>query len=88
MEPVTREFRAQRAAHNRAMLTGERKELFKVIMENYVCDGVWTLTAESFRDLLLQRYASISGAYQALKFTAPTDAMIFYGDLQHELYAA
>lgn len=88
VEPVTREFRAQRAAHNRAMLTGERKELFKVIMENYVRDGVWTLTAESFRDLLLQRYASISGAYQALKFRAPTDAMTFYGDLQHELYAA
>ena len=86
--PVTREFRAQRAEHNKAALTGERKSLFKVIMENYVRDGVWTLTAESFRDLLMQRYASIVGAYQALGFRNPDDAMSFYGDLQHELYAA
>ena len=57
-------------------------------MENYVRDCVWTLTAESFRDLLLQRYASIGGAYQALGFNNPADVMLFYGDLQRELYAA
>ena len=86
--PVTREFRARRAEHNKATLAGERKNLFRVILENYVRDGVWTLTAESFRDLLMQRYASLGGAYVALGFNEPEDAMKFYGDLQRELYAA
>ena len=86
--PVTRAFRAQRAERSKAALTGERKSLFKVILENYVRDGVWTLTAESFRDLLMQRYASIGGAYQLLGFNDPADAMSFYGDLQRELYTA
>ena len=86
--PVTRAFRAERAEHRKSTLTGERKSLFKVILENYVRDGVWTLTAASFRDLLMQRYSSIVGAYQALGFRTPADAMAFYGDLQRELYAA
>ena len=86
--PVTREFRAQRAERNEASLTGERKSLFEVILENYVRDGVWTLTAESFRDLLMQRYSSIVGAYQKLGFNDPAEAMSFYGDLQQALYSA
>ena len=86
--PVTREFRAQRAEQNKASLSGERKELFTVIMKNYIRDGVWTLTAESFTNLLLQRYTTIGGAYQILGFSRPADAMAFYGDLQRALYAA
>ena len=88
VEPVTRAFRAERAEHSRRAMAGERKSLFKVIMENYVRDGVWTLTAESFRDLLMQRYTTLVGAYTTLGFHTTEEAMSFYGDIQHELYAA
>ena len=51
-------------------------------------DGVWTLTAESFRDLLMQRYGSISGACQSIGFASIPEAMAFYTTLQKEIYAA
>ena len=86
--PLTRAFRAQKASVRVTGLTEERKSLLKVIMENYVRDGVWTLTAESFRDLLMQRYSTLSGAYRRLEFKNPTDAMLFYGKIQRELYVA
>ena len=88
VEPVTRAFRARRAEREERNLGGERKALFEVIVGNYVRDGVWTLTAESFRDLLLQRYATISGAYSALGFGSPEEALAFYGGIQREIYAA
>lgn len=62
--------------------------LLAVIMKNYVRDGVWTLTAESFRDLLLQMYTTLGGAYRKLDFKTPLDAMDFYGKIQREIYAA
>lgn len=86
--PVTREFRAQRAERNEAALTGERKSLFEIILENYIRDGVWTLTAESFKDLLLQRYTTIGGAYRRLEFRGNDEAMDFYRGIQRDLYAA
>ena len=86
--PVTRQFRAERAERRGAPADGERKSLFKVIMENYVRDGVWTLTAESFRDLLMQRYTTLGGAYGQLGFGSTNEAMVFYGDIQREIYAA
>ncbi len=88
VEPVTREIRAKHAEKGAKTLTGERKSLFDVIVGNYVRDGVWTLTAESFCDLLLQRYSSLAGAYTLLGFKTPGDAMEFYNSIQHEIYAA
>ena len=89
VEPVTREMRAQRAeAESRATLAGERMALFRVIVANYVRDGVWTLTAESFRDLLLQRYGSLGEAYGRLLFHSANEALAYYGTIQHALFAA
>ena len=88
VEPVTREFRALKAERDAKPMSAERKALFDVIVGNYVRDGVWTLTAESFRDLLRQRYSSLAGAYAALGFSTPGDAMSFYDDVQHVIYAA
>ncbi len=51
-------------------------------------DGVWTLTAESFSDLLRQRYATLGGAYSALGFASPGDALSFYDGVQRVIYAA
>jgi hypothetical protein len=58
------------------------------MLANYVRDGVWTLTAESFRDLLLQRYGTLGGAYGRLGFKTPLDALSFYDRIQKEIYAA
>jgi len=88
VKPVTRAFRAETMQRKKTLPSGERKNLLGVIMENYVRDGVWTLTAESFRDLLMQRYASLGGAYAALGFKTTGEAMAFYGDIQRDLYAA
>lgn len=88
VDPVTRAFRAERAEGMLVGVEGERKSLLAVIMKNYVRDGVWTLTAESFRDLLLQMYTTLGGAYRKLDFKSPIDAMNFYGEIQREIYAA
>jgi type I restriction enzyme R subunit len=88
VEPVTREFRALKAERDAKPMSAERKALFDVIVGNYVRDGVWTLTAESFRDLLRQRYSSLAGAYAALEFSTPGDAMSFYDGVQRVIYAA
>ena len=69
-------------------LPKERESLLGVMLANYVRDGVWTLTAESFMDLLRQRYGSLVGAYSKLDFTTPRDALLFYGRIQKEIYAA
>jgi hypothetical protein len=71
-----------------ATVSGEGQRLLAAILENYVQDGVWTLTAESFRDLLMQRYGSISGACQSIGFASIPEAMAFYTTLQKEIYAA
>jgi len=42
----------------------------------------------SFRDLLMQRYTTIGGAYAQLGFRGNDDAMNFYRAIQRELYAA
>ena len=88
VEPVTREFRAQKAKVKLVGLPKERESLLGVMLANYVRDGVWTLTAESFMDLLRQRYGSLVGAYSKLVFTTPRDALLFYGRIQKEIYAA
>lgn len=88
VEPITREMRAALAQKKLGNVTGEKQELLKVMLENYVHDGVWTLTAESFLALLKQRYVSLPGAFQALGFTSNAEAMAFYIKLQAELYAA
>ena len=88
VEPVTREFRAQKAKVKLVGLPKERESLLGVMLANYVRDGVWTLTAESFMDLLRQRYGSLVGAYSKLDFTTPRDALLFYGRIQKEIYAA
>lgn len=88
VEPVTREFRAQKAKVKLVGLPKERESLLGVMLANYVRDGVWTLTAESFMDLLRQRYGSLVGAFSKLDFTTPRDALLFYGRIQKEIYAA
>ena len=52
------------------------------------CRVEWTLTAESFRDLLMQRYTTLGGAYGQLGFCSTDEAMAFYGNIQREIYAA
>ena len=88
VEPITREFRAEQAKASIVGLSRERKSLLGIMLENYVRDGVWTLTAESFRDLLMQRYGTLDGAYGQLGFTSPLAAMTFYSAIQKEIYAA
>ena len=88
VEPITREFRAEQAKASIVGLSRERKSLLGIMLENYVRDGVWTLTAESFRDLLMQRYGTLGGAYGQLGFTSPQEAMTFYSEIQKEIYAA
>lgn len=88
VEPITREFRAEHAKASIVDLSRERKSLLCIMLENYVRDGVWTLTAESFRDLLMQRYGTLGGAYGQLGFTSPQEAMTFYSQIQKEIYAA
>jgi hypothetical protein len=88
VEPITREMRADSAKRHIEGLSKERRSLLSVMLENYVRDGVWTLTAESFRDLLMQRYGTLGGAYGRLGFNTPQDAMAFYGSIQKEIYAA
>lgn len=88
--PVTRAMRAARAerAAEAARVTGERQSLFAVILANYVRDGVWTLTAESFRDLLKQRYGALAGAYSTLGWRTSGEAGDFYRRIQQSLYVA
>lgn len=88
VETVTREFRAQFAGEHIAGLTDERLKLLQVILTNYVKDGVWTLTATGYRDLLLQRYSSVIAAYQKLSFRTTADALAFYSEIQKKIYAA
>ena len=88
VEPITRELRAEQAKASIVGLSRERNSLLGVMLENYVRDGVWTLTAESFRDLLMQRYGTLGGAYGRLGFKTPQEAMMFYGEIQKEIYAA
>jgi len=86
-EPITR---AMRAAKAREALTdaGERRILSEAILENYVRDGVWTLTGESFTGLLKLRYMSVSAAIRALGFASPAEAVAYYAAVQRGIYAA
>lgn len=88
VEPITRTLRAELAEKKFADLTDEGHKLLKVMLENYVHDDVWTLTAESFRDLLLQRYTTLGGACRSIGFGSIPEAMAFYAELQKEIYAA
>ena len=87
VEPITREMRAAEAKKHLKPLSSEGQKLLDVMLENYIHDGVWTLTIESFRDLLMQRYGSLSGACQSIALTLP-EAMALYAKLQQALYAA
>ena len=87
VEPITREMRAAEAKKHLKPLSSEGQKLLDVMLENYIHDGVWTLTIESFRDLLMQRYGSLSGACQSIGLSLP-EAMALYAKLQQELYAA
>ncbi|MDO5462907.1 MAG: DEAD/DEAH box helicase family protein [bacterium] len=88
VEPITRALRAEMAEKKFANLTGECQCLLKIMLENYVHDGVWTLTAESFRDLLMQRYTTLRGACSSTGFDSIKEVMDFYVALQKEIYAA
>ena len=88
IEPLTREFRAQMAETHMEKLTSERKSLLRVMLDNYVRDGVWTLTTESYNDLLKQRYGTLGGACGRLGFRTPQEALSFSDNMQKELYAS
>ena len=58
------------------------------ILENYVRDGVWTLTRENFTGLLKLRYMSLPAAIRALGFADVGDAIAYYASVQRGIYAA
>ena len=68
--------------------TGERARLADVILRNYGEHGIWTLTRESYQDLLKQRYGALGDALRALAFRDPAEALSFYSSLQSALFAA
>ena len=99
--PVTRAIRAEaaKASAKRAGWLGrevaaadqatakERAALSDVILKSYVKEGVWTLTAVAFRDLLVQKYGGVQDACRRLGWRAPDEANEFYERLQKGLYA-
>ena len=86
-EPITREMRAAKARES-LDAGGERATLFETILENYVRDGVWTLTRESFTGLLKLRYMSLPAAIRALGFADAAEAIDYYATVQRGIYAA
>ena len=58
------------------------------MLDNYIRDGVWTLTTESYNDLLKQRYGTLGGACGRLGFRTPQEALSFSDNMQKELYAS
>jgi hypothetical protein len=67
---------------------GERAALSETILENYVRDGVWTLTRENFTGLLKLRYMSLPAAIRALGFADAAEAVAYYAFVQRGIYAA
>jgi type I restriction enzyme R subunit len=85
--PITREMRAAKA--RKALgAGGERAALSETILENYVRDGVWTLTRENFTGLLKLRYMSLPAAIRALGFADAAEAVAYYAFVQRGIYAA
>ena len=85
--PITREMRAAKA--RKALdAGGERAALSETILENYVRDGVWTLTRENFTGLLKLRYMSLPAALRTLGFANVGDAIAYYASVQRGIYAA
>ena len=85
--PITREMRAAKA--RKALgAGGERAALSETILENYVRDGVWTLTRENFTGLLKLRYMSLPAAIRALGFADVAEAVAYYASVQRGIYAA
>ena len=85
--PITREMRAAKA--RKALgAGGERAALSETILENYVRDGVWTLTRENFTGLLKLRYMSLPAAIRALGFADAAEAVAYYASVQRGIYAA
>ena len=87
IEPVLRSRRVE-TARQRLAVTGERARLADVILRNYGEHGIWTLTRESYQDLLKQRYGALGDALRALAFRDPAEALSFYSSLQSALFAA
>ena len=66
----------------------KRAALSATLLENYVRDGVWTLTRENFTGLLKLRYMSLPAAIRALGFADAAEAVAYYASVQRGIYAA
>ena len=88
VEPIKRSMRAQRVEAALAGMNAAQAVLAKVILANYVSNGVWTLTREGYRGLLASRYGSLISAKMALGFASLPGPEDFYLKLQDFLYAA
>ena len=66
-----------------------RRKCEEIVLANYVADGVWKLTRTAFTDVMNQLYGgNIQSALADLGFPTPAEALAFFGDIQHQLYAA
>ena len=81
-------MRAQRVEAALAGMNAAQAALARVILANYVSNGVWTLTREGYRGLLASKYGSLISAKTALGFASLPGLEDFYPKLQDFLYAA
>ena len=89
VQPVTRAMRVERLAQVLETMSGPRRKFAEIILANYVEDGVWKLTRATFTDVMNQLYGgNIQTALADLGFPSPAEALAFFGDIQHQLYAA
>ena len=88
VEPIKRSMRAQRVEAALAGMNAAQAALVRVILANYVSNGVWTLTREGYRGLLASKYGSLISAKTALGFASLPGLEDFYLKLQDFLYAA
>lgn len=89
VRPVTRAMRVERLAEVLETMSGPRRKFAEIILGNYVEDGVWKLTRATFTDVMNQLYGgNIQTALADLGFPTPAEALAFFGDIQHQLYAA
>lgn len=88
VEPIKRSMRAERVEIALAGMNAAQAALAKVILANYVSNGVWTLTREGYKGLLASRYGGLKSAESALGFSSPSGLEDFYLKLQDFLYAA
>jgi type I restriction enzyme R subunit len=86
---VTRAVRAQRLDEALGKMSEPRRKFAEILLANYVADGVWKLTRTAFTDVMKRLYGgSIPDALASLEFGTPAEALAFFGDIQHQLYAA